>query len=74
MERVFGSPGHEFPQAGELCAMSSSYPSMKDSPTLTQGGVLLVKLGQPLPTEELQFVYVTCPVDIVTSLRSSVSD
>ena len=56
--RVFGSPGFEIPKEGVLCEMSSSYPSLKESPTLTQGGVMLIKLAEPLPSAPLEFVYV----------------
>lgn len=60
VERVFGSPGKEFPQKGVLMEVSLAYPSQKESAELTKGGIVLVKLkkkgesNQPL---ELQLTY-----------------
>jgi len=48
-ERVFGSPGHEIPtQEGTLFFADSIFPSLKSDPTMTKGGVIVVKLkSQP---------------------------
>lgn len=47
VERVFGSPGNEFPQKGLLLEMNLFYPSQKENPELTKGGIVIVKLKKP---------------------------
>jgi len=44
VERVFGSPGYEYPQQGRLFFMDSSFPSLKDGSNMTKGGMILVKI------------------------------
>jgi Ca-activated chloride channel family protein len=41
--RVYGSPGHEIPDKGRLLFIDSSFPSPKESDTMTKGGVIVVK-------------------------------
>jgi len=43
-ERIYGSPGHEIPTQGRLMFMDSSFPSPKESDTMTKGGVIVVKV------------------------------
>ena len=50
-----GSPGFEHPKAGLLFEMPSSFPSLKDSPTMTKGGVMLIKTAMPTPGTTLEF-------------------
>jgi len=44
--RVFGSPGHEIPEHGRLTFIESTFPSQKQSDTMTKGGMVLVKLNK----------------------------
>lgn len=63
-----GSPGYEFPKEGILCEMNAStvslrfqyliladFPSPKENPELTKGGILLVKLKALPPGNKLTF-------------------
>jgi len=43
VDRVYGSPGNEQPTTGVLCHITSSFPSPKEHPTTTKGGVVLIK-------------------------------
>jgi len=44
VERVYGSPGYEIPKAGVIFEMNSGFPSLKEDPNTTKGGVVLIKL------------------------------
>jgi len=44
VEEVFGSPGHEHPQNGVLCQISSSFPSPKPNALETKGSVVVIKM------------------------------
>jgi len=43
-ERVYGSPGHEIPEAGVLMRMISTFPSPKEESGLTKGSFVLIKV------------------------------
>jgi len=44
VERVYGSPGYEIPKSGVIFEMNSGFPSLKEDPNTTKGGVVLIKL------------------------------
>jgi len=44
VERVYGSPGFEIPVKGRLTFMDSCFPSVKESSTMTKGGIVVIKL------------------------------
>jgi len=44
VERVYGSPGYEIPKSGIVFEMNSGFPSLKEDPNTTKGGVVLIKL------------------------------
>jgi len=44
VERVFGSPGNSVPKKANTILINSIYPSAKETPTSTKGGVVLAKL------------------------------
>jgi len=44
VERIFGSPGYELPKSGVIFEINSCYPSLKEDPRSTKGGVVLIKL------------------------------
>ena len=45
IDRVYGSPGYEFPIDGKLLTIHSLFPSQKENENFTKGGVVLVKLS-----------------------------
>jgi len=44
VERVYGSPGQEIPSSGADLKITSVFPSQKEEPTTTKGGVVLLKM------------------------------
>ena len=57
IDRIYGSPGYEFPINGKLLTIHSLFPSQKEKENETKGGVVLVKLSPmidgPLPPDDV---------------------
>jgi len=57
VERIYASPGNELPsKKGECVKMISLFPSAKEEPTTTKGGVVLVKLLPKMEMKESEVV------------------
>lgn len=54
VERVFGSPGKEFPKKGVLMEVSLAYPSEKENSQLTKGGIVIIKLKSGQSNSEMK--------------------
>jgi len=54
VERVYGSPGHEIPKSGVIFEMNSGFPSPKEDPNNTKGGVILIKLKPKVDVSKLR--------------------
>lgn len=44
VERVFGSPGYEYPKMGEVMSVNSMFPSPQDEIGFSKGGIVVMKL------------------------------
>jgi len=62
IERIYGSPGNETPTAGIVCHVTSSFPSPKEDPNTTKGGVVLLKFKRNSQNTQIMFTssYIDC--------------
>src|SRR5579885_1664286 len=46
VQRVFGSPGKEYPKKPVLIEVNMAFPSDKENPMLTKGGIIIAKINK----------------------------